>query len=336
MCRITNITPAGNDTVQIEAVNNDNRIYGFDDAEAPLLPVNDNAVVDNPIPVVESIVVIADPTRDGFYQASWTPAQSASQYILEVSYDGINFDPITTTPSITHFFTLTTIGEVYVRVAGVNAGIGPYAIWNGSLGIASEPPAEVSGLLLVTPFIGSAVNFQWNASASAVEYILQITINGQTIEIVTSATSHIYTNEQALIDFGANIGRSMGVAVVARNTAGETPPLSSLVINNPPPAIPSNVVATITSQTADILNIRADWDANTDPDFKEFLIYASDVSGFTPDTASKVAQGTGNFAAFMINNINQPSIYYRIEAVDVWGQTQAQSITDELELVLPV
>lgn len=336
LARITSITPGTNNTVDFICVNNDDRIYGFDEAVAPLRSVNENAIVDSAIPIVPSINAIELLNQPGKIQVSWGIAQSASTYILEVSYDGIEFNTLIVTASTSHAFEPES-SVVHLRVAGINSGIGPFVNTTISIEVAiTSTPEPVSGLVLLMPFTGNNIVTQWNESMLAENYIFQV-LDGSGVvvsETVVTNTLFTYTAAKARVDFNGSPERDLSVRVIASNSLGDAPVIEALNLLNPPPSPPTNITAVAGSNDGFVASVTASWDASVEEDFKEFVVYASDTSGFIPGDDTEVARLTGNTATFDMSVINSPnSIFYIVKTIDNWGEHD-NGLSTEQELIL--
>ena len=332
LARIVNVSPEANDEVRLDFVNDDPRIYSYDTEVAPPLDVNNNSTANEDLPVIASLTVSNVVESDTLIQATWAASASAVSYLLEISYDNIEFEQVVSTTATHHIFAVNA-GLIYLRVAGVNVGIGAYATWSGIGTTADALPGEVQGFALVNPFTGVSIELSWDEEPLASSYLLRVLDSNDVLlnEIETTSTNYEYSNTEALVDFTSGINRTIKFNVATKNNIGITEPTIEITAVNPAPATPSSIVASVTFEDANEYQVQVNWSANTDIDFKEFNIYASDVTGFTADVSTLVATAGSNTALFTLAKpIASSNIYYRVEAVDVWGQDPSSMSSEQI------
>ena len=113
---------------------NDDRRFAYDNSTvAPLGADQDNGIPD--LPVVYGLSVIKSPTQDEVFIISWAPAVGAQSYQVEWSSDGINYYLLanTTETSLVSNYLFDGASHLYIRVSGVNIGVGPWAYWDAFL-----------------------------------------------------------------------------------------------------------------------------------------------------------------------------------------------------------
>tara|TARA_R110002020_G_scaffold472424_1_gene700427 strand:- start:18458 stop:21043 length:2586 start_codon:yes stop_codon:yes gene_type:complete len=140
-CVITNLSPGGDETVDVTAIIYDDRVYDYDDTDAPALEYSGSQFPSDPLPVVTGVKL--EGVSENLFNISWVGADQASSYIVQISgdpdeYEGFpdveNSDPneawetIGQTPA-TSFETTILLEYVYIRVAGVNVGQGPWSYY---------------------------------------------------------------------------------------------------------------------------------------------------------------------------------------------------------------
>lgn len=186
------------------------------------------------------------------------------------------------------------------------------------------------------PFTGNNIVTQWNESALAENYIFQVLNNNREVvsETVVTNTLFTYTAAKAGVDFDGSPERDLSVRVIASNSLGDAPVIEELNLLNPPPSPPTNISAVVDSNNGVVAVVTASWDISAEEDFKEFVVYASDISGFTPDDDNEVARLTGNTATFDTSVANSPSsIFYIVKTIDNWGEHD-NGLSTEQELTL--
>lgn len=178
--------------------------------------------------------------------------------------------------------------------------------------VTGGTPPTVKGLSLQSAFVGTSFKVQWQATAGATGYVVQIRSGGVLLRTVeTTNTDYSYSMEEAKID---GVQRAYTIRVASKN-GSITSSFSELNINNAaPPALTS--VYTSAAETS----ITVTWIPSEVPDLKDYQVWVSTTQGFDPETTAPRWTGTEN--ACMITGLSSTTIYYiRVAARDVWKQT---------------
>ena len=178
--------------------------------------------------------------------------------------------------------------------------------------VTGGTPPSVKGLSLQSAFVGTSFKVQWQATAGATGYVVQIRSGGVLLRTVeTTNTDYSYSMEEAKID---GVQRAYTIRVASKN-GSITSSFSELNINNAaPPALTS--VYTSAAETS----ITVTWIPSEVPDLKDYQVWVSTTQGFDPETTTPRWTGTEN--ACMITGLSSTTIYYiRVAARDVWKQT---------------
>ncbi|QSE47341.1 hypothetical protein JW980_08355 [Acinetobacter johnsonii] len=178
--------------------------------------------------------------------------------------------------------------------------------------VTGGTPPTVKGLSLQSAFVGTSFKVQWQATAGATGYVVQIRSGGVLLRTVeTTNTDYSYSMEEAKID---GVQRAYTIRVASKN-GSITSSFSELNINNAaPPALTS--VYTSAAETS----ITVTWIPSEVPDLKDYQVWVSTTQGFDPETTTPRWTGTEN--ACMITGLSSTTIYYiRVAARDVWKQT---------------
>lgn len=178
--------------------------------------------------------------------------------------------------------------------------------------VTGGTPPSVKGLSLQSAFVGTSFKVQWQATAGATRYVVQIRSGGVLLRTVeTTNTDYSYSMEEAKID---GVQRAYTIRVASKN-GSITSGFSELNINNAaPPALTS--VYTSAAETS----ITVTWIPSEVPDLKDYQVWVSTTQGFDPETTTPRWTGTEN--ACMITGLSSTTIYYiRVAARDVWKQT---------------
>ena len=165
LARVVGITPTGGENVGLTCVINDDRRFAYDTVTVePLGEDQDNSVPDRP--TVTGLTVIKSPTQDQVFIVSWSPAVGAQSYIVEWSADGITYDNLANTveTSLVSDYVFAGTSRLYIRVAGVNVGVGDWAYWDAFLE-GQGPLQDDGGLTLID---NDDNILQWTGSADPV------------------------------------------------------------------------------------------------------------------------------------------------------------------------
>lgn len=173
-------------------------------------------------------------------------------------------------------------------------------------------PAGVKGLSLQSAFEGTSFKLQWQSTAGATGYIVQILSGGVLLrEVDTTNTDYSYSMDEAKID---GIQRAYTVRVASKN-GSIVSTFAELNISNP---VPPQLLNVYTSATADSITVT--WIPSEVPDLKDYQVWISTNASFDPDTTA--ARWTGTENACTITGLQSTTTYYvRVAARDVWKPT---------------
>lgn len=178
--------------------------------------------------------------------------------------------------------------------------------------ITGSRPSGVKGLSLQSAFEGTSFKVQWQSSAGATGYIVQIMSGGVLLrEVETTNTDYSYSMDEAKID---GVQRAYTVRVASKN-GSIVSTFAELNISNP---VPPQLLNVYTSATGDSITVT--WIPSEVPDLKDYQVWISKNANFDPDTLAASWTGTEN--ACTIGNLESTTTYYvRVAARDVWKST---------------
>lgn len=336
MVRITDIEPQGLEAIQISGVNNSSIPYSFDNLEAPALE-EDFFVPDVPdLPVVASVTLSQLNSTNATVNISWPSAFGAQQYIVQTSYDNINWGTAALTVN-TSLLLAVQNGTFYVRVAGINVGQGPYATNDLDIG-------SLAGLNLTVPWDDVTWSINWLNVLNEVGWQVRVydntvpatpVLKNTTNPASTDPRTFTYDYPQAVTD--GNLHRNMLVEVDVKFEAddGSGPALSgtpaSLALTNSIPLPPTGlttgtptldsisahyVISWTVPPAADLIRVKL-W-LSIDPNFDatvESPVY--DFTAGSPGTSGIPV--TTNIAIDLDSASGHVEYYYKVALFDVWG-----------------
>ena len=321
--RVVNLRPNDREGVEIKAmVDDQNRHADF--GPAPVLNSPPIAPVVPAAPVVPSVTVANVPNSQSLITVNWEPAFGAVSYILEQSPDGIEWEPVDTI-SKTNYSLPTTASYLFVRVAAVNIGIGPWAEWDGIVGDITQVPGDVIGLAVTPAFETTVAHISWGAPTQATGYTLKILTDegGGFVErfsVDLIAQNFDWTIAQAIAAGAVN--RTIRVQVIATNPLGESATPAEVDATNPIPAeLTTGISSQLINDTGTIRAYVLSWDESEEFDIEFYRVWGSEVQGFTPGMINVVYEGSLIGATIEIEDIGSgfPPLYWRVAAVDFWG-----------------
>jgi len=324
VCRIIDINPDGK-SVSIRAVVNDNRRFA-DPGDAP--PLGTGGSTGAPAnPVVAGVVVNPVPGSTSLVFVVWTPAVGAQSYVLEQSSNGVDWASVGTFTTTSYPLNIVP-GTLYVRVAGVNVGQGPWATWTGEVGAPTGPPFDVSNLMISPAFVGPTLRVQWSTAALAVSYAVRVLTDiGDGAGLVERITTEVEPTEYELswedLDAASGLARDITIEVRGKNSLGESDNAATVLAQNAiPPQITDGLTSSLLSETSEVQTYAVAWGQVLANDLKFYRVWASTTSGFTPDASKVVFEGLAAGTTIQVGSTSPgvfPTFYWRVAAVDVWG-----------------
>ena len=319
LCTVEEISPEGGETVQINCSNYDPIVFSYDGDTAPPIDLDDVIALPN-LPIVRNVNVVKIPELPDSISVSWDPALGATSYVLEQSQDGQFWTPVVNI-NTTSWQMRVFKGELYLRVAGIGTGRGPWVTWQGIVGDAMGVPQSVGDIGIIQPFVGTSFSLDWNSVVTADQYKIEVYL-GSTLcrQISSYVPNFTYTYEMAKTD--NKVGRQYVVRVYAINGYGESDS-SSIFATNPVPSAPIDVSQVLSSTEPTYKVYRISWsNPNPPADLAGYKAYISTTSGFTPSEADLQFDGISLGVSHVVNldgNGKHPAQYVRVGAYDIWG-----------------
>lgn len=318
ICRVVNLNPQEAEGVTIKAIVDDQGRHA-DFGAAPALNTPSTPPIIPDAPVVPSITVEAVPGSTSIVTVSWEPALGAVNYILQKSNNGTDWVDVDTVNQ-TNYSLPVVAGTLYVRVAGVNVGIGPFVSWTGEVGAPTGPPNDVTGLVVQPAFTGVSAHIRWQQTSQATSYVVRVFTAGIlrcTHEV--TATDYDFTLDEAIECGGLN--RTITFEVRGKNSIGESANPASITVNNPVPAALTALSSTLKSDDGTTRVYTLNWNIAPGTDISFYRVWGSETQGFTPGAGNVLFEGLATGADVSVSDTGSgfPPLYWRVAAVDVWG-----------------
>lgn len=319
VCRVVNLSPQEGGEVTIKAIVDDQGRHA-DFGDAPALNVDPTPPTIPDAPIVPSVTVEPVPNSISLVTVSWEPAFGATSYILQRSSDGVDWVDVDTIFQ-TNYSLPVTPGTLYVRVAGVNVGIGPFVSWTGQVGTATGPPNDVTGLVVQPAFTGLSAHLKWQAASQATSYVVKV-YTGAILRCTHEVTTldYVFDIDEATACGGKN--RTVTFEVLGKNIIGESESPATITVTNPVPSVLTNLSSSLIIETATYLDFNVTWAVSTNSDISFYRVWGSHENNFTPGAGNVLFEGLASGATIRVQkdiNGNYPSMYWRAAAVDLWG-----------------
>ena len=148
----------------------------------------------------------------------------------------------------------------------------------------------------------------WEPTPQADAYTVQLYLGGVLQDTFTVYTPYIVIPAQLVDEYTIARAAQIRVSVDAGTI---TTGISTDTVTDTAPAVPTNI--TTSSPSAGQLTVS--WDANTDDDFREYRLYVSGSSGFTPSASTLAYSGTDT-SVTVYGLTSASTMYMQLVAVD--------------------
>lgn len=334
LCKVVNITPSEGETVEIVCTNYDSRVFAYDNQLAPPKASSDPVTTVPDLPVVSYIEVRQSASNINMLQVNWDAALGAIAYVLQQSSNGTDWYNVVRTTNTGHTMVVAP-GYLYLRVAGINAGAGPWVNWSGQVGYATTTPFPVNGLMLQQPFRGTYVKLQWDSVSNATEYEVKVFRDKDKAllrTVMVTANTFTYSIENAM-ENNAN-SRDFYFEVRSKNNIGYTETPATLTASNPRPEKLGYINIHEKNRTDALVTYNISWPSNLEVDLLTYRVWGSPTQGFIPSGSTLKYEGLANGAEVSFNRETADVTYYmKAAAVDVWDN--AINLSDEATFTVP-
>jgi len=171
---VSTTQPNDEDTVSVLLQNYDERVYQDFGPPPPPPTVTGPGVIPKK-PEVRAFFVSQDPNSVGDVVTlfgSWQPAPGATSYIVEISYDNLNWSQVYAGTVNSCQFQANS-GFVASRCAGIGQIRGDYATTSGTYGQPTSVPGSVSAFDM-TLATDNTITMTWGVAARATSYVGEV------------------------------------------------------------------------------------------------------------------------------------------------------------------
>lgn len=337
--KIARLEPRADDEIDVTAVEDAPIIHSFDELEAPPLAELVLPPVPPDLPVVAQVYITQISDVQSIVQIAWTAAFGAQYYVVQTSEDNAIWTDRGTTVQ-TSIQLQVRPGQLYVRVAGVNNGQGPWALADTSIGV-------VTGLDTEIPWEFLEYRLSWFQVLNAISYTVRIYDNTdplvpilkRTTTGITDLIFDYHYNPEGIAD--GNLKRNHLATVDAVFDDGPANLPTPLTLFNSIPLPPENPAHLFLEVDTDFNAVyRISWEVPEEDDLIRVKVWVSDDPLFNPDLTVPVfdyTHPTPGFATIPVETeVEIPldtdgehlPMYYRIALFDVWGNEIETNITE--------
>lgn len=218
--------------------------------------------------------------------------------------------------------------QYYVQIRGKGSDVltewsHTYTMWTNMDSIPCDPITDLAG-----DFSSSSLTLKWTGinlgksiNKDFNHYLVELTNGVDTRTFITKSTYFELTFDDNINAFGTP-RPSFAVSVSTVDNTGNINTVGPTEIVNPVPTTVSGFEA-----KSGIDSIFLEWDGHEHSDISKYVLYRSTDSGFTPNETNRLYQGR---ELFYVDILSSEMIqYYKLKAVDVFGQESGYVVTSE-------
>lgn len=344
--KVVRIEPQGKETIRVSAVNDAPIVHSFDSLTPPALEETPYAPIPPDLPEIDNLYLTAVDGTLQAVQVAWSAAFGATSYVVQTSIDGDNWTTRATTTR-TSVTLAVEPGDLYVRVAGIGAGQGPWIQDVITIG-------AVSGLVIVTPWDALEWVATWFQTLNALGWQVKVYDNSGMSPVlkrtedllITDPRTYTYDYTKATAD--ANLVREMLLSVDVKFEAidGSGPELSGtptlLEVSNSIPLPVTSLGSAVDAVNPTSVDYELSWIVPAGQgDLHRIKIWVEPASGFDPSVATPVydytapSPGAGVLPSSQIVTVpldsdgEHAAYYWRVGIFDVWGNEISTNVSAE-------
>lgn len=347
--RVVKVEPQNSEVIRITGVTDAPVIHSFDELLPPALNTQPLAPIPPDLPEVAGLTLSQIDPSLHIIQASWHGTFGAQYFIVQYSQDNEHWSiPLTTERTSLQLQVFP--GDLWVRVAAVNNGQGPWIQEYLEVGY-------MRGITVVEEWVGLEWKVSWEKVLLATSYVIKVydrTDSEPTLKHTASITALEFTYDylQALID--SNTVRDMRVEVTpvfppeGDGFSDDVIPPTGIDLDNPVPAPATGLGYELVSEDSDSVLYRVYWTVPTEADLINVKVWLSPISGFDPavdvpvvdEDASMVGYASMPTEAYLEIALDStgghPAYYWRVALNDVWGAEVGTNVAPEQVIPLHV
>jgi fibronectin type 3 domain-containing protein len=247
---------------------------------------------------------------------SWTPAASATSYLLESSPDGSTWTPLATQAGTTYANTALTADTAYSYRVTANNATGSGAT-SSALPVTTmlAAPTGFAG----TPASDTQINLTWTAVTDATSYQIEVSTN-QTSWLPLAPSPALTGSSATYNDTTPQPGVTYYYRIESINALGISVPSTAITVTAPLPA-PTGLTATAIGAS----QINLTWTADTATGLTGFVLQTSaDNISWSND----ITIGTGSTSISDVRLSASTEYYYRLLAVNAGGDSAPSNVVN--------
>lgn len=343
LMKVVRIEPQGEETIKVSAVNDAPAIYTFDSLIPPPLEATPYAPIPPDLPVIAQLILSLLDGPLSIVQASWTAAFGAQSYVVQTSADGENWQERARVTR-TSIQLPTIVGVLYVRVAAINEGQGPWIADSITI-------TPVSGLGLSIPWEFLEWGVSWFEVLNSMGWEVKVYDNMESepalkrTETLSISGDRLYGYDYAKAVADGNLVREMLVTVDAlfeEEEGGGSEPSgfpASMALSNSIPLAPTSPASVINSFDSSEVIYQLTWLVPEEDDLIRIKLWVSAVNGFDPAVTAPlldVTLGSPGWAGLQTSLLVHIALdsdgqhaeqYWRVALFDVWGSELSSNVT---------
>mgnify|MGYP005841858243 FL=1 len=347
LARVEEITPQGSERVKLRVVPYDARVHQYDGLTVPPLVKPASEGLNPDAPTVTNLRLSQVESEEPMIQASWSAASGAVRYLVETSTDGVHWVRAAETWN-TGVVLRVEFGLVYVRVAAVGNGQGPWIQGSIEVGMAF-------GLHVITPWTGLSWDVGWWPLFNVSKYRVRVFDNSGSAPVLKreiDVTADHFEYNYTLAQSDGNVVRyhRIGVDGLIEEEPGYYVPNGYpryLDLVNPIPTPPGSIAVQHDEDSSGAPILRFTWTVPAEDDLHRVRLWLSDVDGFDPNTTTPVWSYTASnpghagiptgvtWPQLMVAGNVVPDQYARVGLFDVWGDENGANVSAQLEVSPP-
>lgn len=326
--KVTKIEPVGGERVRITAVNYTAVLYSFDGLTPP--PLNQPSIppAAPDLPTIDNLFVTQMSGVLLMVQVAWTAAFGAQRYVVQTSSDGDNWEEraITTQTAVQ---LQVQPGDLWVRVAAINNGQGPWTEKDVSIELIASLDND-------HPWTDLDWGVRWFQVLNAVGYEVKVydtsgsdSVLKNTFELTQNQRTIYYDYFQAVID--SNITRDMLLTVDPVFEDGVSGSPISLDLHNNVPSPPTGMASSFITLDSTGTRYHLSWAVPHEDDLVRIKVWLSSTNNFDPSVTVAIFDETHtdigwaeietslNVLIHLDSHAHHPTYYWRVAVFDVWG-----------------